>query len=77
MMSLYQQVAGSGYAILLTDMDGIALKSVGDPEFTKAAARSGLRTGSIWREAMQGTNGMGTCIEMKNADGRSPARTFP
>ncbi len=65
MTSLYQQVAGSGYAILLTDMDGVILNYVGDPQFTDAAMRSGLHNGSVWSEAAQGTNGMGTCIAMK------------
>lgn len=62
MTSLYQQVAGSGYAILLTDMDGVILNYVGDPLFTNAAARSGLQNGAVWSEEAQGTNGMGTCI---------------
>lgn len=62
MTSLYQQVAGSGYAILLTDMKGVILNYVGDPQFTNAAIRSGLQNGAIWSEAVQGTNGMGTCI---------------
>ncbi|RCX30200.1 sigma-54-dependent Fis family transcriptional regulator [Thioalbus denitrificans] len=62
MTSLYQQVAGSGYAILLTDRDGVVLNFVGDPLFTEAAARSGMHAGAVWSEAAQGTNGMGTCL---------------
>lgn len=65
MTSLYQQVAGSGYAILLTDMDGVILNYVGDPQFTDAAMRSGLHNGSVWSEAAQGTNGIGTCIAVQ------------
>ena len=37
MVNLYQQLAGSGYAILLTDRDGVLLDLFGDPSFTGAA----------------------------------------
>jgi transcriptional regulator of acetoin/glycerol metabolism len=62
MASLYQQVAGSGYAILLADPDGVVLNYIGDPQFTSAAARSGMQNGAVWSEPAQGTNGMGTCL---------------
>ncbi|MDQ3731396.1 MAG: sigma-54-dependent Fis family transcriptional regulator [Pseudomonadota bacterium] len=62
MANLYQQVAGSGYAILLADPDGVVLNYIGDPQFTSAAARSGMQNGAVWNELTQGTNGMGTCL---------------
>jgi transcriptional regulator of acetoin/glycerol metabolism len=62
MANLYQQVAGSGYAILLADPDGVVLNYIGDPQFTSAAARSGMQNGAVWSELAQGTNGMGTCL---------------
>jgi len=62
MANLYQQVAGSGYAILLADADGVIVNYIGDPQFTSAAARSGLQNGAVWSELTQGTNGMGTCL---------------
>ena len=65
MTNLYQQVAGSGHAILLTDQDGVVLNYVGDPMFTGTAARTSLQTGAIWTEQAQGTNGMGTCLVEK------------
>lgn len=65
MTNLYQQVAGSGYAILLTDHDGVVLNYVGDPMFTSTAARTSLQTGAVWTEQAQGTNGMGTCLVEK------------
>lgn len=40
MTNLYQQVAGSGYAILLTDNEGVVLNYVGDPMFTGTAAQA-------------------------------------
>ncbi len=65
MTNLYQQLAGSGHAIILTDRDGILLNYIGDPDFTHAAANVGIRTGAVWSEAVQGTNGMGTCLIVK------------
>ncbi len=67
MENLYQQVAGSGYAILLTDTEGVVLNYVGDPQFTKTASRNGLCNGAVWTEQAQGTNGMGTCIVEQKA----------
>ncbi|RKT47129.1 sigma-54-dependent Fis family transcriptional regulator [Thiocapsa rosea] len=62
MTNLYQQLAGSGHAIMLTDSDGILLNYIGDPLFTDTAARVGFQTGAVWNEAVQGTNAMGTCL---------------
>ena len=62
MANLYQQLAGSGYAIMLTDREGVLLNYFGDPAFTHAASRSGLMQGAVWSERVQGTNGMGTCL---------------
>ncbi len=62
MTDLYQQLAGSGHAIMLTDKDGILLNFIGDPQFTDAAAHAGMQLGADWSESTQGTNGMGTCL---------------
>lgn len=62
MANLYQQLAGSGYAIILTDRDGVLLNYFGDPAFTHAASKTGLMPGALWTERVQGTNGMGTCL---------------
>ncbi|QGZ41992.1 transcriptional regulator of acetoin/glycerol metabolism [Pseudoduganella flava] len=62
MANLYQQLAGSGYAIVLTDAEGVLLDYFGDPGFTHAASHSGLMPGAVWSERAQGTNGMGTCL---------------
>jgi transcriptional regulator of acetoin/glycerol metabolism len=62
MSNLYQQLAGSGYAIMLTDREGVLLNYFGDPAFTHAASRTGLMPGAVWSERAQGTNGMGTCL---------------
>jgi transcriptional regulator of acetoin/glycerol metabolism len=62
MANLYQQVAGSGHSILLTDNTGMIINYVGDPAFDEEAARRGLTEGAVWTEKHQGTNGMGTCL---------------
>jgi sigma-54 dependent transcriptional regulator, acetoin dehydrogenase operon transcriptional activator AcoR len=62
MANLFQQIAGSGYAIMLTDADGVLLNYFGDPGFTHAASKSGLMPGAVWSERHQGTNGMGTAL---------------
>lgn len=65
MTNLYQQVAGSGHSILLTDHEGVVLNYVGDPMFTSTAVKTALQTGAVWNEETQGTNGMGTCLVEK------------
>jgi len=61
MATLYQQLAGSGFSVLLTDSDGVVLDLLGDPSFTDTAAECGMMEGVVWSERHQGTNGMGTC----------------
>ena len=62
MANLYQQLAGSGYSIILTDRDGVLLSYYGDPSFKRAASRTGIVPGAAWSERHGGTNGMGTCL---------------
>lgn len=66
MANLYQQLADSQSAVVLTDSDGVVVCLVGDPGFTRAAARHGLIEGAIWSEEEQGTNGMGTCLKERS-----------
>lgn len=66
MANLYQQLADSQSAVVLTDSDGVILCVVGDPGFTRSAARHGLIEGAIWSEEEQGTNGMGTCLKERS-----------
>src|ERR1700674_4977245 len=48
MTNLYQQLAGSGFAVLLTDPDGIVLHCVGDPDFTASASKNGNLPPAGW-----------------------------
>jgi sigma-54 dependent transcriptional regulator, acetoin dehydrogenase operon transcriptional activator AcoR len=61
MDSLYEQIAGSGYALLLADTDGVILCEKVDPVLRKMFVRAGLIVGAQWSEQSQGTNGIGTC----------------
>ena len=62
MHNLYQQISGSGFAIILTDEEGVIIDCVCDPTLTKHFSRAGLWLGAIWNEQNEGTNGIGTCI---------------
>jgi transcriptional regulator of acetoin/glycerol metabolism len=59
---LYDHIAMSGCALLLTDATGIVLYEKVDPTIVNTFRQAGLRLGADWSELSQGTNGMGTCI---------------
>jgi transcriptional regulator of acetoin/glycerol metabolism len=59
---LYEHIAMSGCALLLTDAAGIVLYEKVDPTVLDSFRTAGLRLGADWSECRQGTNGMGTCI---------------
>ena len=59
---LYDHIAMSGCALLLTDAGGIVLYEKADPTVLETFRTAGLQLGADWSELRQGTNGMGTCI---------------
>jgi transcriptional regulator of acetoin/glycerol metabolism len=59
---LYEHMAMSGCALLLTDAGGIVLYEKADPSILASFRAAGLQLGADWSELRQGTNGMGTCI---------------
>jgi sigma-54 dependent transcriptional regulator, acetoin dehydrogenase operon transcriptional activator AcoR len=61
MDSLYEQIAGSGYALLLAGPDGVILCAKVDPVLKKMFVHAGLIVGAQWSEKSEGTNGIGTC----------------
>ncbi|MGA2343012.1 MAG: sigma-54-dependent Fis family transcriptional regulator [Steroidobacteraceae bacterium] len=67
MDSLYHEISGSGYALLLADTDGVILCEKVDPILKGMFAQAGLIVGAEWSERSQGTNGIGTCA----AEGRA------
>ena len=62
MSNLYQQIAGSDYAIILTDQDGVILDNITDQGLEREFSRAGLWLGAVWAEQAEGTNGIGTCL---------------
>jgi transcriptional regulator of acetoin/glycerol metabolism len=62
MDSLYDQISGSGYALLMTDASGVILCERVDPTLRKMFRSAGLLVGADWSENREGTNGIGTCI---------------
>ena len=59
---LYEYIAESGYALILTDATGIVLYEKTDATLAKTFRSSGLLPGADWSERREGTNGIGTCI---------------
>ena len=59
---LYEYIAESGYALVLTDAEGIVLYQKTDATLTNTFRASGLVSGADWSERREGTNGIGTCI---------------
>src|ERR1700733_3183195 len=59
---LYDHIAMSGCALLLSDAGGIVLYEKVDPTILETFRKAGLQLGADWSESRQGTNGMGTCI---------------
>lgn len=64
MTTLYQQLADTESAVVLTDVDGVIIHMVSSPDFAAEMAPLGLRSGGLWSEAEAGTNGMGTCLAL-------------
>jgi len=62
MENLYQQIAGSGYAVILSDAEAVILDAITDPSLKREFRQSGLRAGAVWSERYEGTNGLGTCL---------------
>jgi len=63
MDSLYDQISGSGYALLLADTDGVILCEKVDPNLKGMFTHAGLIVGAEWSEQREGTNGIGTCAK--------------
>ena len=61
MEQLFQSVGRSGCCVVLSDMNGVILHRMINPVDDTSFDEWGLRSGAIWSEARQGTNGIGTC----------------
>jgi sigma-54 dependent transcriptional regulator, acetoin dehydrogenase operon transcriptional activator AcoR len=65
--TLYQQVAGMGYCVLLTDARGVTVDFIGDLQLDASLHRAGLTLGADWSEPHAGTCGVGTAIATAQA----------
>ncbi len=65
--SLYTSVEKAGYVILLGDANGVTIDYLGNPRDERENRDAGLYLGSVWTESIEGTCGMGTCIEERKA----------
>ncbi|KEO56783.1 sigma-54-dependent Fis family transcriptional regulator [Thioclava indica] len=62
LQSLFRQVAGQNYVLLLTDAQGVCVDFFGDDLFVEDLRSAGLYLGSNWSEDLAGTCGVGACI---------------
>jgi len=61
MEQLFQSVGRSGCCVILSDMNGVILHRLIHAADDASFNGWGLRSGAVWSEARQGTNGIGTC----------------
>jgi transcriptional regulator of acetoin/glycerol metabolism len=66
---LFQSVGGVGCCVLLSDRDGVPLDRRGATADDLTFENWGLWPGTLWSEAQEGANGIGTCL----AEGRAVA----
>src|ERR1700756_3496242 len=59
---LYKVVREAGYTLLFCDTAGVAVEHRGDEDDESRFRYWGTWLGGIWSEALEGTNGIGTCI---------------
>jgi signal transduction histidine kinase len=62
MSHLIDFLAGSGYVVVLSDVQGCLLDVVGDPSICRRLARIDFVPGGNWSEAAAGTNAIGTAL---------------
>ena len=64
---LYDYIAESGYALILSDASGVVLYQKTDAALAQTFRSAGLLPGANWSERCEGTNGIGTCIAENRA----------
>ncbi|MFO7642296.1 MAG: sigma-54-dependent Fis family transcriptional regulator [Candidatus Competibacteraceae bacterium] len=65
--SLYQRIAGSGFAVILTDREGVIVNWTSDANLGQSFEQAGLWLGAVWDEENEGTNGIGTALIERRA----------
>ncbi len=67
MATLSEQIAHTRSIVILTDNDGIILKSMGDHSFVSKDEKIALSPGASWNEKDRGTNAIGTALIEQSA----------
>jgi transcriptional regulator of acetoin/glycerol metabolism len=67
MATLSEQIAHTRSLVILTDNEGVILRSMGDQTFIDDAQRVSLSPGASWNEAHRGTNAIGTALIEQSA----------
>ncbi|GBF32330.1 response regulator of zinc sigma-54-dependent two-component system [Desulfocucumis palustris] len=67
MDNIYNFVKGSGFIVILTNNEGLILKTYGDPVIRQKMRSISMEEGICWAESNIGTNAIGTCIIEKKA----------
>ena len=62
METLYDQIINTHNMVILTDVNGLIIQTLGDDDFVEKADRVALRPGVAWSEESKGTNAIGTAI---------------
>ncbi|NUA26392.1 sigma-54-dependent Fis family transcriptional regulator [Cupriavidus basilensis] len=62
LQTLYSQVAGMGYVVLLTDAQGVTVDYLGDANADARLRHAGLYLGAQWSESGAGTCAVGTAL---------------
>ena len=62
METLYDQIINTHNMVILTDVNGLIIQTLGDADFIEKADRVALRPGVAWSEESKGTNAIGTAI---------------
>ena len=62
MEMLYEQIVNSENMVLLTDVTGTIIHSIGDDDFLGRASKVALAPGANWSESAKGTNAVGTAL---------------
>ena len=65
METLYEQIINTHNMVILTDVNGLIIHTLGDADFLEKADRVALSPGVIWSEESKGTNAIGTAIAEK------------
>ena len=63
--SLFEEIYGAGYIVLLTDAEGVAVDFIPNPSIELEARRAGLAMGACWTEGEEGACAVGIALAEK------------